>query len=210
LNDTVHLSSSPPNMQRGRRKKGSFFLKFLPATLSPGAHRPDTMADHPPRTCQKAGEGGRALAVAPNGRPAGCSPCSTAKSHSLGSINNNQHSSNEEKRRKQTGERRKQTGDERRKRKKKQRRERGRDRTKEREGREGNEKNREEEREERKDQPENKKKANRKNEEKGRNGENEPSRRKQPLRRLESLSVSYDTASTARNAASHRLRLRAR
>jgi len=141
LSDTVHLSSSPPNMQRGRRKKGSFFLKFLPATLSPGAHRPDTMADHPPRTCQKAGEGGRALAVAPNGRPAGCSPCSTAKSHSLASINNNQHSSNEGKRRKQAEKRRKQTGERseqtgrKEKRKKTEERE-GRDRTKEREGRE--------------------------------------------------------------------------
>jgi hypothetical protein len=51
LNDTVHLL--PPITQRGRRKKGCFNLNFLPATLSPGAHRPDTMADHPPRTCQK-------------------------------------------------------------------------------------------------------------------------------------------------------------
>jgi hypothetical protein len=34
LNDTVHLSSSPPNMQRGRREKWCFFLKFLPAPLS--------------------------------------------------------------------------------------------------------------------------------------------------------------------------------
>jgi len=44
---------------------------------------------------RKPRRGGRALAVAPNGRPARCSPCSTAKSHSLGSINNSQHSSNE-------------------------------------------------------------------------------------------------------------------
>ena len=97
-----HCSSFffPPIMQRGRRKKGCFNLNFLPAPLSPGAHRPNTLADHPPRTYQKTGEGGRTLAVAPNGRPAGCSPCSTAKSHSLGSINNNQHSSNEEEERK--------------------------------------------------------------------------------------------------------------
>jgi hypothetical protein len=61
------------------------------------------MADHPPRTCKKTGEGGRALAVAPNGRPAGCSPCSTAKSHSLGSINNRQHSSNEEREKRTEG-----------------------------------------------------------------------------------------------------------
>jgi hypothetical protein len=56
LNDTVHLL--PPITQRGRRKKGLLFIEFLPATLSPGAHRPDTMADHPPRTCQKTEEGG--------------------------------------------------------------------------------------------------------------------------------------------------------
>jgi len=36
------------------------------------------------------------LAVAPHGRPAGCSPCSTVQRHSLGPINNSQHSSNEE------------------------------------------------------------------------------------------------------------------
>jgi hypothetical protein len=74
LNDTVHLSSSPPNMQRGRREKWCFFLKFLPAPLSrleptdrtqwPTTHRappteprqPRPMADQPaaPReSCKK-------------------------------------------------------------------------------------------------------------------------------------------------------------
>jgi len=144
-----HCSSFffPPNMQRGRRKKGCFNLNFLPATLSPGAHRPDTMADHPPCTYQKTGEGGRALAVAPNGRPDGCSPCSTAKSHSLGSINNSQHSSNG---------RRGGTDEGKRKKRKKQRRER--EEIERRREKEERKKNREEEREERKDQPENNRK----------------------------------------------------
>ena len=35
------------------------------------------------------------MAVAPHGRPAGCSPCSTVQRHSLGPINNSQHSNNE-------------------------------------------------------------------------------------------------------------------
>jgi hypothetical protein len=94
LNDTVHLL--PPRSRSGEEGKRKLLFEFLPATLSPGAHRPDTMADHPPRTCQKTGEGGRALAVAPHGRPAGCSPCSTVQTHSLGPINNSQHSSNRE------------------------------------------------------------------------------------------------------------------
>jgi hypothetical protein len=58
LNDTVHLL--PPITQRGRRKKGLLFFEFC-RPLSPGAHRPDTMADHPPRTCQKTEEGGPSL-----------------------------------------------------------------------------------------------------------------------------------------------------
>jgi hypothetical protein len=94
-----HCSSFffPPEHAAGKKGKMVLFFEiFAGPSLSPGAHRPNTMADHPPRTCQKAGEGGRALAVAPNGRPAGCSPCSTAKSHSLGSINNNQHDSRRE------------------------------------------------------------------------------------------------------------------
>ena len=100
MNDTVHLSSSPRTCSGEEGKRVCFNLNFLPATLSPGAHRPDTMVDHPPRTCKKTEEGGPSLgsrAQWPTGR---LLPMLHSESHSLGSINNNQHSSNggEEKR----------------------------------------------------------------------------------------------------------------
>jgi len=93
LNDTVHLL--PPITQRGRRKKGCFNLNFCRplSRLEPTDRTQWPTTHHAP--ARKPVRGGRALAVAPNGRPAGCSPCYTAKSHSLGSINNSQHSSNE-------------------------------------------------------------------------------------------------------------------
>jgi hypothetical protein len=69
-----HYSSSSPDHAAGKKEKGKLFFEFFPATLSPGAHRPDTMADHPPRTYQKAERGGPDLGSRTNGRPAGCSP----------------------------------------------------------------------------------------------------------------------------------------
>jgi len=73
------------------------------------------------------------LAVAPHGRPTGCSPCSTVQRHSLGPINNSQHSSNEGRRRGKTDGEENRRGGERTKKKNTEERE-GRDRTKEREG----------------------------------------------------------------------------
>jgi hypothetical protein len=67
-----HCSSFffPPEHAAGKKGKMLlfFFEIFADPSLSPGAHRPNTMADHPPRTTH------RTSAAAPNGRPAGCSP----------------------------------------------------------------------------------------------------------------------------------------
>jgi hypothetical protein len=201
-----HCSSFffPPEHAAGKKGKMVLFFEiFAGPSLSPGAHRPNTMADHPPRTCQKAGEGGRALAVAPNGRPAGCSPCSTAKSHSLGSINNNQHDSRRggEENRRGKKEKTKNRG-EREERKKPKERERGEGEENRKKGKQG----------ERKPKKEKKREGNR-----GEGKRKNPSfrRLRQQRRCLESPPGSSDTATslhhrTARNAASHRFRLRAR
>jgi len=192
LNDTVHLL--PPITQRGRRKKFCFNLNFCrPLSRLEPTDRTQWPTTHR-APARKPRRGGRALAVAPHGRPAGCSPCSTVQGHSLGPINNSQHSSNRGG--EQTG---KENRGERARRKRKNRGERGEEIERRREKEERRTKrNREEEREERRDQPENKrKKANRENEEKGRNGENEPNRRKQPQRRRESLSVNSSTSTAS-------------
>jgi hypothetical protein len=66
-----HCSSFffPPEHAAGKKGKMVLFFEiFVGPSLSPGAHRPNTMADHPPRTTH------RTSAAAPNGRPADCSP----------------------------------------------------------------------------------------------------------------------------------------
>jgi len=109
LNDTVHLL--PPDHAAGKKEKGKLFFEFCrPLSRLEPTDRTQWPTTHR-APARKPRRGGRALAVAPNGRPAGCSPCSTAESHSLGSINSSQHSrregrtEGEEKKTKNRGER---------------------------------------------------------------------------------------------------------